>query len=118
MSASEQSPPDYKTRLRSLAAGAGSALPDHHRRYAVAWTIYRDRGLPEDARLILECEMDSAQNEFRFDEWEAFRETLPGFLQFWEGWRRDLLSPQNDNLRGGSGSGQPSKPTTESNHER
>ena len=69
-----------------------SQVPDHHLRYARAWTLYRERRLPEECLLILEREMDSAQDEFRFDEFQVFKETLPGYLKFWEEWQAEFLA--------------------------
>jgi len=58
--------------------------PKHHRRYRIAWSLYQDKGLTDEHRLILEQEMDGAQNHFTWDEFQTFKETLPGFVEFWK----------------------------------
>ena len=58
--------------------------PSHYRRYRVAWEAYIDPDTPDACRLDLENEMDSAQNEFTFDEFQEFKKTLPGFVRFWQ----------------------------------
>ena len=69
-----------------------SALPDHHRRYALAWALYRDETLTNEARETLEREMDSAQNLFGWDEFQAFKQTLSGFVECWAGWKQEVLN--------------------------
>ena len=58
--------------------------PGHHRRYRVAWGLYRDRSLSQGHLKALEREMDNAQNRFAFDEFQDFKETLPGFNEHWD----------------------------------
>jgi len=66
-------------------------FPEHHIHYQRAWALYQDPGLSDEARSVLEREMDSAQDAFRYDEFQAFKETLPGFLDFWRDKRNDLI---------------------------
>ena len=58
--------------------------PEHHTRYKRAWSLYQEEGLCQESRKALEKEMDSAQNHFSWDEFQDFKETLPGFNEFWE----------------------------------
>jgi hypothetical protein len=57
---------------------------EHHKRYRAAWLLYKKGGLSEDEKIVLENEMDSAQNHFKWDEFKEFEKTLPGFIDFWE----------------------------------
>ncbi len=82
---------DPKTTIPSEApsafhAATCSALPDHHARYARAWILWRDEGLPEAAKVTLENEMDAAQNFFGWDEFQTFKASLPGFSESWKRW--------------------------------
>ena len=65
--------------------------PNHHLRYQRAWALYQDPGLSDEARGVLEREMDAAQNHFQWDEFQAFKQTLPGFLDFWRDKRNELV---------------------------
>jgi len=65
-------------------------IPEHHKRYARAWSLYQDKTLSKDAKIALEREMDSAQNHFSWDEFQVFKATLPNFVDFWEIWRNKL----------------------------
>mgnify|MGYP003660893880 CR=1 FL=1 len=60
--------------------------PEHHARYARAWKMHQDKGISDEAKRMLEKEMDSAQNHFEWDEFHTFKKTLPGFVQFWKDW--------------------------------
>jgi hypothetical protein len=71
----------------------------HHRRYALAWSLYRDESLTDDARETLEREMDSAQNLFGWDEFQTFKQTLSGFVEHWANWKRDALKILEQNKR-------------------
>lgn len=74
--------------------GEGSVdtpLPEHHVRYARAWVLHRDTDISDSAREILEREMDAAQNLFGWDEFQEFKVTLPGFVEFWEERKNELL---------------------------
>ena len=72
-----------------------ASLPDHHLRYARAWALHRDADMPDSAREILEREMDSAQNLFGWDEFQKFKGTLPGFVEFWADWKAEFISLHN-----------------------
>lgn len=65
-------------------------LPEHHLRYSRAWSLYQDKSLSDEARLILEQEMDDAQNNFGWNEFQEFKETLTGYNKFWNKWFKDL----------------------------
>jgi hypothetical protein len=65
-------------------------IPSHHERYARAWDLYLDESLSDGARRSLEQEMDSAQNHFTWDEFQAFKLTLPGFVEHWDGMKKDV----------------------------
>lgn len=54
--------------------------PEHHKRYREAWEAYRKTGNPDLGR-----KMDMAQNQFTWDEFQAFKKTLPGFCEHWQG---------------------------------
>jgi len=69
-----------------------SIMPEHHRRYAVAWSLYKDDSLSEQSKLLLEREMDDAQNYFNWDEFQEFKLTLPGFMEHWDGMKEEVLS--------------------------
>lgn len=75
------------------------ALPDHHRRYALAWSLYRDDSLADGAREALEREMDAAQNLFGWDEFQDFKQTLPGFVEHWANWKREALKILEQNAK-------------------
>lgn len=64
-------------------------MPNHTERYARAWDLYRSEGLSDEAKIILEREMDEAQNSFSFDEFQEFKKTLPGFCEYWESIKTD-----------------------------
>lgn len=64
--------------------------PAHHVRYARAWMLHEDSGMPEHCKEILEREMDAAQNDFTYDEFQIFKITLPGFVEFWQGFKQDM----------------------------
>jgi hypothetical protein len=72
-----------------------ASLPEHHVRYARAWVLHQDADMPDSAREILEREMDSAQNLFGWDEFQEFKVMLPGFVEFWAGWKSEFLSSHN-----------------------
>jgi len=59
-------------------------MPEHHRRYAMAWTLHCEPNCSQETKIILEKEMDNAQNHFSWDEFQAFKQTLPGFVEFWK----------------------------------
>ena len=59
------------------------AMPEHHNRYAIAWSLHQDPTCSEESRLILEREMDDAQNSFGWDEFQTFKTALPGFVEHW-----------------------------------
>jgi hypothetical protein len=47
------------------------------------------------SKQVLEKRMDSLQSSITRGpgpEWQAFVETLPGFVEFWENWRDDTIS--------------------------
>lgn len=67
-------------------------MPEHHRRYAIAWSLHQDPTCSEGSRLILEREMDDAQNSFGWDEFQVFKETLPGFVGHWSAMRDTVMS--------------------------
>jgi hypothetical protein len=81
-----------------------ASLPDHHVRYARAWALHQDADMPDSSREILEREMDSAQNLFGWDEFQKFKATLPGFMEFWADWKRGLCGEPPRYQRGGAGS--------------
>lgn len=56
----------------------------HQQRYRDAWEKYRDPTLTDAERQVLEQEMDSAQNDFTWDEFQDFKKTLPGYLEHWK----------------------------------
>lgn len=62
--------------------------PTHHIRYARAWNLFQDDSLSQEARDSLMSEMDSAQNYFGWQEFQDFKVTLPGFVEFWDGWAK------------------------------
>jgi len=64
--------------------------PDHYRRYRLAWESYADPDTPKKCKEALEKEMDSAQNDFKFDEFQEFKETLPGYTEHWNNMKKDL----------------------------
>lgn len=64
--------------------------PPHHVRYARAWDLYRDESLSDEARQILEQEMDAAQDHFNQEEFRVFKQTLPGYLAHWKKLKRDM----------------------------
>ena len=63
--------------------------PEHHRRYRAAWTEYRTNLDPERAK-ELEQEMDSAQNHFGWDEFQKFKVTLEGYVEYWDFLKRSV----------------------------
>jgi len=65
--------------------------PIHHERYARAWSLHRDPDISDESRRILEQEMDDAQNYFSWDEFQEFKRTLPGFDEYWEFLRKELI---------------------------
>ena len=67
-------------------------MPNHHERYARAWSLHRDPSMSDELRRILECEMDEAQNHFGWDEFQQFKETLPGYVEYWEGAKESILA--------------------------
>ncbi len=70
-------------------------IPDHHRRYAIAWSLYQDADCSEQSRMLLAREMDDAQNHFTWDEFQSFKETLPGYIDYWEAQANSLLDHLN-----------------------
>ena len=91
-------PTHSEERADGSCAPTCSALPDHQLRYARAWTLYRDDTLDDESRQILEREMDSAQNHFGWDEFQEFKQTLHGFVQFWGEWKRELLKQNSQDM--------------------
>ena len=65
--------------------------PTHHLRYQRAWALHQDPNISDVARGFLEREMDSAQESFGWDEFQAFKETLPGYLDFWRNQKYEWL---------------------------
>jgi len=64
-------------------------------RYARAWALHQYADMPDSAREILEREMDSAQNRFGWAEFQKFKVTLPGFVEFWADWKAEFISLHN-----------------------
>ena len=64
---------------------------DYRKRYETAWNLYLDPDLSEEAKLTLQKEMDSAQNEFTWDEFQEFKKTLKGFVEHWDMLRAEAL---------------------------
>ena len=56
-------------------------MKPHEKQYADAWDEYC-KG-PTSRALELEGIMDQAQNHFTLDEFQEFKKTLPGYLEFW-----------------------------------
>ena len=71
-------------------------MPIHHERYARAWSLHRDPDMSDESRQILEREMDDSQNHFTWDEFQEFKETLPGFVDHWAGLKDELMSKLED----------------------
>ena len=69
-----------------------SVTQKHQTRYALAWNLYQDETLSEESRLVLEQEMDSAQNDFSWDEFQVFKATLPDYIKHWDGIKDKMLS--------------------------
>lgn len=67
-------------------------MPEHHRRYAIAWSLHQDPTCSDESRLILEREMDDAQNSFSWDEFQSFEATLPGYVAHWSEMREDIVT--------------------------
>lgn len=67
-------------------------MPIHHERYARAWSLHRDPSMSDESRQILEREMDDAQNHFTWDEFQKFKTTLPGYVEYWAGMKEQVLS--------------------------
>lgn len=65
--------------------------PIHQLRYARAWELYQDHKLSDYAQRVLEDEMDSAQNDFTFPEFQTFKRTLPGFVEHWNEKMQQIL---------------------------
>lgn len=65
---------------------------DYRKRYETAWNLYLDPDLSKEAKLILQKEMDSAQNEFTWDEFQEFKKTLKGFVEHWDMLRAESLA--------------------------
>jgi len=64
--------------------------PEHHKRYRVAWEAHRDPDTPKSCLKDIENEMDNAQNDFKWDEFQEFKQTLPGYIEHWEKMKNDL----------------------------
>ena len=47
--------------------------------------------MSEEAKLTLQKEMDSAQNEFTWDEFQEFKKTIKGFVEHWDMLRAEAL---------------------------
>ena len=57
--------------------------PDRHKRqYREAWNEYRTN-FDEERKLQLERAMDNAQNSFEWDEFQEFKVTLEGYVEYW-----------------------------------
>jgi hypothetical protein len=74
---------DEHSHCAASPCWASSLIP-HHKRYARAWYLYNDQNLSDEAKKMLEREMDAAQNDFAWDEFQAFKATLPGYLAHWK----------------------------------
>lgn len=86
MSTENFNPCDNPRPAPALAAspcGAPLSFP-HHERYARAWYLYNDQNLSNEAKKTLEREMDSAQDDFSWDEFQSFKATLPGYVAHWK----------------------------------
>lgn len=57
--------------------------PEHHRRYRLAWDSYIDPDTSKECKKDLQIEMDKAQNEFEWDEFQIFKKTLIGYEELW-----------------------------------
>lgn len=68
--------------------------------------------MPDSAREILECEMDSAQNLFGWDEFQEFKVTLHGFVELWADWKAEFISLHNE-LAVTRGANEPPSPAKE-----
>lgn len=77
--------------ITSDASDQPIVMPEHHRRYAIAWSLHQDPTCSEESRLILEREMDDAQNSFEWEEFQAFKVTLSGFVECWSAMRDTVV---------------------------
>jgi hypothetical protein len=67
----------------------------HYERYLRAWLLHQDPTCSEQSKLILEREMDDAQNHFGWEEFQHFKITLPGYVEYWDQMRRRLVNGFN-----------------------
>ena len=67
------------------------ATPKHQNRYALAWSLWKEPSCSPENKLVLEREMDNAQNNFTWQEFQDFKETLPGYLDHWNIWKKALI---------------------------
>ena len=58
-------------------------MPEHHRRYALAWSLYTDPEMSEKSKRILMAHMDKVQESFEWKEFQQFKQTLPGYEEYW-----------------------------------
>lgn len=76
----------------------------HQDAYCQAWMEYKDCRDPVRKK-ELEQAMDEAQNNFTWDEFQAFKITLPGFVEFWSNLLKDAerrVDERFSNTRGES----------------
>lgn len=52
------------------------------KQYAAAWAAYKETW-DDGERLRLGKAMDSAQNHFTWQQFQEFKVTLPGFIEYW-----------------------------------
>lgn len=56
----------------------------------------------QETKFICEQRMDGLQSSIARGpgpEWQAFVETLPGFIEFWEGWQEDQVEDPRPEYR-------------------
>lgn len=69
--------------------------PIHHIRYRKAWEEYKTTTDKTRAK-ELEKEMDNAQNDFAFSEFQEFKKTLDGYQEYWN----FLVTKAKDKIEG------------------
>ena len=77
-------------RLGGLSLADSPVTKPHHDRFERAWTLYRDDDLSDHAKRILLKEMGDARTDFTFLEFLKFKQSLPGYVEYWAERGQDL----------------------------
>lgn len=64
-----------------------------YRQAWMAWCMTQDPVRKQQMEKLMDDAQLSIAKSPKDPEWEAFAKSLPGFLEFWQGWAQDQIEP-------------------------